>query len=124
MPRNTSAAEKVRAAAAKRGYIAPLEDPFVVPSDIRAQIAEECGVSRQAVPYALAKKRGAQKGRPTHASNGRAKSKLETEKVVRWLRAFAKGKSASVVAALMAAANGIEKGHVYNWTDLDGNPLD
>jgi hypothetical protein len=123
MPRTISAAEKVRAAAAKRGYIAPL-DPLTVPADIRAAIAAECGVSRQAVPYALAKKRGARQGRPTSASHGRAKSKLDTAAVVGWLRAFAKGKSAPVVAALMAAAMGIEKGHVHTWTDLDGKPLD
>jgi hypothetical protein len=114
----------VRAAAAKRGYIAPLEDPFVVPSDIRAEIAEECGVTRQAVPYALAKKRGSHRGRRTSAEHGRAKSILETTKVVGWLRAFAKGKSAAVVAALMSAATAIEKGHVHTWTDLDGKPLD
>lgn len=123
MPRDKAAAERVRAAAAKRGYFAPL-DPFTVPADIRAEIAEECGVTRQAVPFALMKKPGARKGRPTSASLGRAKSLLETNEVVRWLRAYAKGKSRLIVAALMDAAKAIEHGHVHTWTDLDGNTLE
>lgn len=123
MPREKSNAEKVRAAAAKRGYFAPL-DPYTVPPDIRAEIAAECGVTRQAVPFALMKQPGARKGRPTSASLGRARSLLETDDVVRWLRAYAKGRSRLIVAALMDAAKAIEQGHVDTWTDLEGNTLE
>jgi hypothetical protein len=123
MARHSTASEKVRAAAARRGYVPPL-DPATVPAEVRAEIAEECGLTRQAVNNALQRQLGARKGRPTSASKGQARSLLETEEVVRWLRAFAKGRPSSAVAALMSAAKAIEQGHIHTWTDLDGNPLD
>lgn len=123
MARDSTASEKVRAAAARRGYIPPI-DPALVPAELRAAIAEELGLSRQAVNNALQRPLGSRKGRPTSASTGRARSQLDTDDVVRWLRAAAKGKSASGVAVLFAAAKAIEQGHVDTWTGLDGEPLE
>lgn len=123
MARDSTASEKVRAAAARRGYIPPI-DPALVPAELRAAIAEELGLSRQAVNNALQRPLGSRKGRPTSASTGRARSQLDTENVVRWLRAAAKGKSPSGVALLLAAAKAIEQGHVDTWIGLDGEPLD
>ena len=123
MARDSTASEKVRAAAARRGYIPPI-DPALVPAELRAAIAEELGLSRQAVNNALQRPLGSRKGRPTSASTGWARSQLNTDDVIRWLRAAAKGKSASGVAVLLAAAKAIEQGHVDTWTGLDGEPLD
>jgi hypothetical protein len=123
MARQLSASEKIRALAAKAGYVPPL-NPFDVPVELRNQWVEEFGLSRQAVNYALQKAPGTRKGRPTSASVGRARGKLDTADVVRWLRAVAKGKPATVVAALMSVAAAIETGHVESWTDPNGRELD
>jgi hypothetical protein len=124
MAQQRSTSEKIRMAAADLGYVAPLV-PSTVPTDVRERLAEEHGVSRQAVDDALSKELGVRRGRKSLATRGQAPQSLQTARVAEWLRAYGRTKAGPAARALTAAADAIERGAVGTWSHPDtGESLD
>lgn len=109
------ASDRIRAAAKKLGYVAPLT-VSEVPMEVRTRLAEQLGVTRQAVANALSKEVGARRGPRALASQGKVRKTLEAAKVVRWLRALAAAYP-DREAVFVEVAEAIRRGHVDAWTD-------
>ena len=96
--------------------VLPVDDARYLPVEFRRQVAAKSGATMDQVVSALQSdpaREGMGAGRKSAAESGRARKRLETAKVVAWLRACGSAD----------AAHGVETGCVDLWTAPDGTPL-